>query len=343
MAFEFGLFTHIEKTSGSAALNRLYEEHLGFLAAAEQAGFWGFHLAEHHATALSMTPSPTVFLAAAAQRTMRIRLGALVYLLPFYNPLRFVPELCMLDHLSNGRLEIGVGRGISTFEHAFFGNPVLESQEVFDDAFAAMIEGLTSDKLTHAGPFFRGHAMPMVLKPMQKPYPGLWHGIISPHSAGFAGRHRMSAMAIGGTAHCKHILELYLEAARTLGQQGGALNAHVAEPRYGATRWLFIADSDQAAHEAARPAYEQFVANIQELWAAFGVRDLRIGHDYDSACEGGFMIVGSPAAAQDRLGHHIRALPGNYMLLNMNFGSLTAAQSRRSLELFATKVRPGLV
>ena len=84
----FGLFDWIDR--GKAPLYQLYEERLQLLEAADAAGFFGYHLAEHHASPLSMAPSPALFLTAAAQRTQRIRLGPLVYLLPLYHPLRLI-------------------------------------------------------------------------------------------------------------------------------------------------------------------------------------------------------------------------------------------------------------
>src|SRR5207302_6847572 len=114
----FGVFDHIERTSGSPNLEELYQERLRLLKAYDQAGIWGYHLAQHHQTPLGMAPSPNLFLAAAAQHTRHLRLGTAVYLLPFYSPLRLIEEICMLDHLSGGRLEIGVGAGVSPFELA---------------------------------------------------------------------------------------------------------------------------------------------------------------------------------------------------------------------------------
>jgi alkanesulfonate monooxygenase SsuD/methylene tetrahydromethanopterin reductase-like flavin-dependent oxidoreductase (luciferase family) len=78
-----------------------------------------------------MTPSPGLFLAAAAQRTQRIRLGTLVYVLPVYNPLRLAEEICMLDNLSRGRLDVGVGRGISPVELSFFNLDVKDGARCF--------------------------------------------------------------------------------------------------------------------------------------------------------------------------------------------------------------------
>ena len=106
----FGVFDHIER--GGRDPQELFEWRLGLLEQYDAAGFFCYHVAEHHATPLGMAPSPGLFLAAAAQRTRRIHLGPLVYLLPLYNPLRLIGEICMIDQMSGGRLEVGVGRGV---------------------------------------------------------------------------------------------------------------------------------------------------------------------------------------------------------------------------------------
>ena len=108
---KFGIFDYIDQRD--EPLRKLYDDRMELIRAAERAGFYGYHVTEHHVTPLSTTPSPTVFLAAAARETERIRLGALLFLLPLYHPIRLLQELCMLDHLSGGRLDIGVGRGIA--------------------------------------------------------------------------------------------------------------------------------------------------------------------------------------------------------------------------------------
>src|ERR1700752_2680526 len=92
---EFGVFDHLDRTGTS--LPDYYEDRL--------------KLAEHHATPLGMAPSPNVFLAALAQRTRRLRFGPLIYALPLHHPLRLIEEICMLDHLSGGRVDIGFWRG----------------------------------------------------------------------------------------------------------------------------------------------------------------------------------------------------------------------------------------
>ena len=88
MTISFGLFDWVDRRP--MPIGQLYEERLALLEAADQADFFCYHIAEHHATPLGMAPSPSVFLAAAAQRTRRIHFGPLVYLLPLYSPLRLI-------------------------------------------------------------------------------------------------------------------------------------------------------------------------------------------------------------------------------------------------------------
>src|SRR5579875_3685770 len=110
---EFGIFDHVDRNG--LPLAEFYETRLKLVEAYDRHGFFGYHVAEHHATPLGLAPSPSLYLSAVAQRTARLRFGPLVYLLPFYHPLRLIEEICMLDQMSRGRLQIGVGRGISPF------------------------------------------------------------------------------------------------------------------------------------------------------------------------------------------------------------------------------------
>ena len=115
-----------------------------------------------------MAPSPALFLTAAAQRTRRIRLGPLVYLLPLYHPLRLIEEVCMLDHLSGGRLDLGVGRGVSPYELGYFGVDAAASRAIFNEALGVLIAGMTQARLTFEGEHYQYHDVPMELHPLQQ-------------------------------------------------------------------------------------------------------------------------------------------------------------------------------
>src|SRR5271165_2067251 len=128
-----GIFDHIERADREIATT--LDERLKFAAAADDTGFYCLHVAEHHATPLNLVPVPGVYLGAVARSTKRLRFGPLVYLLPLYSPLRLIEEICMLDHLSHGRFDIGVGRGVSPYELEFHNVMHDDSRAIFFDAY----------------------------------------------------------------------------------------------------------------------------------------------------------------------------------------------------------------
>ena len=194
-----GLFDHVERSDKPLAT--AFDERLRFVQAADEAGFYCLHVAEHHCTPLNMVPIPGVYLGAVARLTKRIRLGPLVYLLPLYSPLRLIEEISMLDHLSNGRMEVGVGRGVSPFELNYHQVDHADSRNIFFDAYECLVKGLTSATLTHEGKYFNYSNVPMALRPLQQPHPAFWYGSSNEVGATWAGEQGMHFTANGGTAH----------------------------------------------------------------------------------------------------------------------------------------------
>src|SRR4029077_10634879 len=148
----FGVFDHLD--DGGVPVGQLFAERLKLIEAYDRAGFYGYHLAEHHNTPLGYAPSPGVFLSAVAQRTRQLRFGPMVYLLPPYHPLRLIDEICMLDQMSGGRFLYGVGRGISPVEVGFYGVNFATGAERFHEAFDAIRIGLTEGGVTYHGKFY---------------------------------------------------------------------------------------------------------------------------------------------------------------------------------------------
>src|SRR5919199_3461834 len=128
-----------------------YEERLRMLELADRAGFYCYHLAEHHATELSTFLSPNLFLSAVAQRTRRLRLGALSYVMPLYEPIRLLEEICMLDQLSGGRVELGLSRG-STGEH--IQDDPAKAQAMFGEALEVILMGLSTGQIDYHGQYY---------------------------------------------------------------------------------------------------------------------------------------------------------------------------------------------
>jgi alkanesulfonate monooxygenase SsuD/methylene tetrahydromethanopterin reductase-like flavin-dependent oxidoreductase (luciferase family) len=336
----FGVFDHIERTSTSGPLHQLYEERLRLIEAYDQAGVWGYHIAQHHATPLGMAPSPNLMLSAAAFRTRNIRLGTLVHLLPFYNPLRLVEELCMLDHMSGGRVEIGVGRGVSPFELAQFRIPFYESRDIYEDALEVLVKGFTSERLTHHGPYFRYENVPMELRPLQQPHPGFWYGATTLDIATYAARRGMNMVSIGPLEMVKQVVAAFREHRHEAIGNPQNVNPHLERPVAGAIRHVCIAETDREAVEVARESYKVFYANIQKLFRDYGTLVQAFQPDFDVFHKVGAAYCGSVSAVRDQIGKFVEESGCDYLVLAFAWGSLTAAQARRSFDLFANKIMP---
>jgi alkanesulfonate monooxygenase SsuD/methylene tetrahydromethanopterin reductase-like flavin-dependent oxidoreductase (luciferase family) len=180
MSLSFGVFDHLDQSG--APLRDFYEDRLKLVALYDQLGFYCYHVAEHHATPLGMAPSPSVFLSAVAQRTRRLNFGPLVYTLPLYHPIRLIEEICMLDQMSGGRFQFGVGKGISPIETRHYGIDPENSAAMFAEAFEVLMRGLQSRTLDYAGKFYTFRNVPLEVETLQKPHPPLWYGVGAPHS-----------------------------------------------------------------------------------------------------------------------------------------------------------------
>jgi alkanesulfonate monooxygenase SsuD/methylene tetrahydromethanopterin reductase-like flavin-dependent oxidoreductase (luciferase family) len=376
---EFGVFDHIEHLPG-VPLDQLYRERLLQLEALDQAGFFAYHLAEHHTPAVhSMAPSQNVFLAAASQRTRRLRFGPGVYVLPLHHPLRLIEEVSMLDHLSDGRLEIGVGRG-GVLEAYFWGQESDDetNQARYDENLAVLIEGLSHDELTFHGRFWDFDEVPMRLRPKQQPHPPLWY-MRNPETAARGG---MNCVIVGSLdtfeANVLRYRRLwdYYNGAGALTKQGTA-------PKIGLITHIVVADTDEEAVAAARPAWEAYRWNLsaprrmeadrRRLTQFLGRPDTGDGRggqperhravaerrDLDQALTelseqereararrrrhpgeiAAGVMAGSPESVRVFMDEYATT-GANYMVCSFQWGNLSHAQAMRSIELWATEIMP---
>jgi alkanesulfonate monooxygenase SsuD/methylene tetrahydromethanopterin reductase-like flavin-dependent oxidoreductase (luciferase family) len=338
---KFGIFDYIDHRGEPLA--KTYDDRFELVRAAEAYGFYGYHVTEHHFTPLSGTPSPSVFLAALARETKTIRIGALLFLLPMYNMPRLIEELCMLDHLSGGRLDIGVGRGISPHEFAALGLDVTHSQEQFDEALEVLLKGLREEVLDHHGTHCNLDKVPMVWKPVQKPHPPLWYGLRSTEGMARPGRYGMNGVTLGPTDRCAITLANYRAAWSEHANDPLRKLSPVKEPHAGVVRAMFIADSDAEAERIARPAYKEWFDALAWLWVQRGdYPPISLSASYDEARAMGTLVVGSPDTVRRELVAQAKIAGFNYLVLQLAFGSLGHANEMRSLELFAKEVAPAL-
>lgn len=348
MDLKFGIFDHMERQRG-VTLDREYAERLALIARADELGFTGYHLAEHHHAPLCMAPSQSVFLAAASRETSRIKLGTLVYLLPFYHPVRLIEEICMLDNLTRGRLMVGVGRGITAIEHTYWGWRPEEAQERYDEVFEILLAGLTSDTLNFHGKYYNFHNLPLEMEPFQKPYPDLWYAGTPDNAA----RYGMNFVIHDGprvSATIARYKEVFEEARRLPGNKIG----HVTHPVLGTSRHIFVAETDREADAIARASWAVYQNNFAKrgmdgpgpitlpngtlMPVPNGGPATELARNFDHAMETDLVLVGSPETIRRRLATYPEEV--DYYMIALQWGSLTHEQAMRSLELFGREVIP---
>jgi len=275
-------------------------------------------------------------------------LGPLVYLLPLYSPLRLIEEICMLDHLSYGRMEIGVGRGVSPFELKYHKIEHEDSREIFIDAFNCVSAGLKTDKLSYAGKHYQFENVPIALRPLQQPHPAFWYGSSNTTGSTWAGEHGMHFVTLGPMATAKANIDAFKEA---LGKRGGAAQPKAEFPggtAIGVQRHIFVADTDAEAKRFAKPAMDAHLANLNWLRNMHGVTGLTSrlnvprGADYEACVADGTVISGTPEKVLAEIERQVRELGVNYLLTYLFLGTMTLNEALRSLQLFSTEVMPKL-
>jgi alkanesulfonate monooxygenase SsuD/methylene tetrahydromethanopterin reductase-like flavin-dependent oxidoreductase (luciferase family) len=339
---KFGIFDHLDRRD--EPLSKFYDDRLKLAAAADAAGFYSYHVAEHHATPLGMAPSPNVFMAAMARETTKLRFGPMVYLLPLYHPVRLIEEVCMIDNLSNGRLDLGVGRGISPYEVGTYGIKAADTRPMFEEGLEVLLKGLTQDRLAHEGTWYRIPDMPLELHPMQKPTPPLWYAGGDERGAVFGARYGMHFVTLGGTERVAGVVRAYFDAWDSSKDDPARRLSRITAPLGGMGRNIVIADTDEEAERLARPAYAHWFDSVTKLWRAHGaapVTGMMIA-SYDEARRLGVAIVGSPDTVRREIEAQARIIPFNYFVCQFAFGCLTHEQEMHSLRLFSSEVMPAI-
>jgi alkanesulfonate monooxygenase SsuD/methylene tetrahydromethanopterin reductase-like flavin-dependent oxidoreductase (luciferase family) len=333
---KFGVFDHVDR--GNVPLGEHYENRLKLIEAYDRLGIRSYHLAEHHATPLGMAPSPSVFLAAVAQRTRRLRFGPLVYTLSLHHPLRIVEEICMLDQMSGGRLEVGVGRGISPHEVAYYGVDPAKAQPMYVEALNVILAGLTHKTLNFTGEFYKFHDVPIEMEPVQRPYPPLWYGLARPDGLPWVVANKVNIVCNGPPALVRQVTDGYRREWAAAGHRIDDL------PLMGMTRTVIVADTDAEAMAIARRAHKRWHQSFFKLWEKHGTRPMNAFYpdNFDEAQQRGFGVAGTAATVRDVLRGQLAEARTNYLVCRFAFGDMTLQESLRSVELFARDVMPAL-
>ena len=306
-------------------LTAYYERMLEQIRYGESLGYECFWFGEHHFDFHGVIPSPTVMMSAAATCTDTIRLGVAVALLPYRNPVLTAEEYAMIDVLSGGRLDFGVGRGTPP-ELVGFGvkednrDLLVESLEVVEMAWR---EG----RVSYQGRFHQIDDVSLNVQPVQRPLPPVYFAALSQGSYQVAGERGYPILGIP-FASCKDMAEVKRKVRgykETLSQNGH----DPATFDVGQTIHTHVAESDAAARRRARPAMSRYYE------ARKSVRP----RGYDELDQGRMLMVGGPARCIEQI-QEIADTGSNYIIFSMNFAGLDQASILESMAMMVEEVLP---
>ncbi len=334
---KLGVFDHMDR--GLVSLDRFYEERLKLVEAYDRSGFHGYHVAEHHATPLGVAPAPGVWLAAVAQRTKHLRFGPLVYLLPLYHPIKLLEEICMLDQISGGRFQLGVGRGISPIELRYYGLDPEQTPAMYAEALEVILRGMSETVLNFEGKYYQYRDVPMEMTPFQMPHPPLWYGLGRVEAIPWAARNKVNVVGNLPGAGMRVLTDRYRAEWDALGLDPADL------PLMGVGRHVVVAETETEALAIARRGYDKWRASFLKLWLAHDMMPAPhalFPERYEDAEAQGRAIAGTPDKVRNFLQQTIDEAGLNYLLCRFAFGDITGDEALNSIDLFARQVMPSI-
>jgi len=243
---EFHTFRLLHWPEDEWTHQQVYKYEMEMIEYAEELGFDGAWIAEHHFRNYGICPSIMNFASFVAARTSRIKIGSGVVVLPFHNPLRAAEDAAMVDLLSGGRLMYGFGRGYQGWEFNGFQRSLEEARERTDEALEILKLAWADGPFSYDGKFFKVEDVEVLPKPLQRPHPPMWTAAVSPETVA-----RYAAMgipffteALATFGRCKRASEEWHKIA--------AENGHdVSNSQLGVQRGLILAETMKEAREMA--------------------------------------------------------------------------------------------
>jgi alkanesulfonate monooxygenase SsuD/methylene tetrahydromethanopterin reductase-like flavin-dependent oxidoreductase (luciferase family) len=249
----------------------------------------------------------------------------------------------MLDHMSRGRVEVGVGRGVSPYELAFYHVTPQQARAMFQESLDILTMGLASGEVSYEGQYFAFKHVRLHIEPFQRPYPPLWYPTDNSDSITWLAEQGLNTIThYPPMTTMRELFNLYKRVWDEHHHRPGRLNAHVPTPKYGIVRHVYVAETDVQARQEAKAAFADFINNFNYLRLVNGDTSGRAAYlaDFDARLQEGLHIVGSPDTVKTQVQEHLRITGSNYFVGSFFFGTLSTEQALRSMRLFAQEVMP---
>jgi alkanesulfonate monooxygenase SsuD/methylene tetrahydromethanopterin reductase-like flavin-dependent oxidoreductase (luciferase family) len=327
-----------------------FQEALDLCALADTLGYATVKIVEHYFRAYGgYSPSPLIFLSAAAQRTRHVRLVTGAVIPAFNHPLKLAAELAMVDCISGGRLDAGFARAFLPHEFEAFEVSMEESRPRFEEGIAVIKRLWTEECVTFEGHFHRFKDVTLLPRPVQKPHPPILVAAIStPESFIWAGEQGYGLMFVPYLSDFADLAEKIALYRRTY---RAAMQGREPPPPSMALH-LYMAASTADARREAKPYIEQYMAIFRDSAAAWTGRQSSQyrGYEliqqrlqaltYDRVIAEGRALIGDPNTVLDQLRHMRQQFGPIQPEMQVMFGDMGYAQARRSVELFGREVLP---
>ncbi len=343
----FGTFSYNQRRPW-ASEKQAFDELLEQIELTERLNFNEAWFAEHHHSDYGMLASPNLMIAALARRTERLRFGNLVSVLPLYDPMRLAEECAMLDILTNGRLNIGLGRGVpkDDMKHRLDRET---AQARFEEGIEILLRAWTGETFSYTGKAWGYEEISCRPQPLQKPHPPIYYGATSPDSPAMVARRGWNlALSRQPLANCAKAIEKYRAELANLGHVNGKGDAIMV-------RDIYVADSDEQAWREAVPEIMRFwQLATDNYWRGETVSEADLtrfteryvyypgGLTIKRLDEWGTSLIGSPETIVKKARAMIATAKPDSLVGMFQFGGLKHEQVMHSLELFGTKVMPAL-
>ncbi len=348
---KFGQLHLFERPMGRTE-KEIIDEQFDIMVRAEEYGFDSIWPAEHHFREYGHCATPALMLAALAVRTKRIRLGTGVVVLPLNHPVRVAEDYAVLDILSNGRIDLGIGRGYQPHEYKGYGVDQSRSRDIFRESVEIIQKAWTEESFSYQGEFYQFEDLTVHPKPLQQPHPPVWMASVSAETFEVCGRYGFNLL-------CAPIFGFNVQTgASQIEQYREALRAHGRDPaRYGigAVSMTYVADTTQQAMDDMKDGVMWYMRTFQkyiappkgqppvptfELYAQ--IRDLLDLAEWDRLVAAGAVVCGSPDEVVDRIGQMADQCGFTEYLAWTRIGGLAHDKVMRCTELMASKVIPQL-
>jgi alkanesulfonate monooxygenase SsuD/methylene tetrahydromethanopterin reductase-like flavin-dependent oxidoreductase (luciferase family) len=343
----FGIFSIFDYWPLVKSVPQYFADIIHLAEKAEDLRFDSFWISEHHFTNYGgILPRPQILLAALAQRTHTIRLGTAVSLIPFDSPVRLAEDFGLIDVLSGGRLEFGVGRGLFGFEYDGLGIQQDEGRARLEEGVNVIREAWQSEQFTYQGRFTNVESLRVLPQPLQKPYPPLYVAAVSPESYEWAAREGHSILQV-----------LYFAPIERTAQEVGRYRMLLEHNRHNPAKKRLVAVSPvhvatstaSARREAAEPLmnYVGMVSALlptetkSEQYRAYTkLRPAMQKLTYDVLYSERPTVIGDPEQVIQRIESMNHTLGIDEFVSFVNFGGMPHELILKSMELFATRVIP---